>query len=294
MATQSWGNRIRHDSDAAYQEWRDEFLSKLGSLLGVAETNITPGAGSRPTDGITEQGYAVFYLNDSLHATAPIYMRFSFIGFTIGPVIRCTVGTSTNGSGVIGGTALSTSNVFINPSSGQTTDVPYPSYACAVEGFFGLGWKLGSTSDGCFIVCRTCDNDGQPTAEGSLVHWGAGSASTWARRQSFRYAAPAAAYAIPSSIAAGTLGFAPMAQTNTLVSGAIQIFLGWTISPRASPLFGLCGVYPNELPVGTTFEAILVGQTTRTFVALNTLCGPFGPLAANASPGGVAMAMLWE
>ena len=76
MTTASWSTRLRHDSAATYQEWRDEFITKLGLLvtgavLAADETNITPGAGALP--GLnTEGGYAVYHLADSLHGTEPV------------------------------------------------------------------------------------------------------------------------------------------------------------------------------------------------------------------------------
>lgn len=296
MSTQTWSSRVRHDTDATYQEWRDEFMTKMGLLvaagvLAADETTVVAGAGTRPTNGSTEESYAVFHLNDSLHATAPIYMRFAFFGNTTGPRINFQVGTSTNGSGVLGGTALAT-NAACNASIGQTGDTARISYLCAAEGFFGFFWKSGSGSEATAIVCRTCDEDGVPTALGALAHWGAGSASAIGKRQSFRYQATAAAYTA-KTVSDGMLGFSPMSPSVTTIGSDTQIFLGWTITPRPAPLFGLIGVYAGEKAAGTTFSATPVGASARTFLTLGSLAGPFGHIGIG-STGACSMAMLWE
>lgn len=299
MTTASWSSRVRHDSDATYQEWRDEFITKLGlmvagGVLAADETNITPGAGARP-GASTEQGYAVYHLADSLHGTSPVYIRFG-LGTHLGttaPRIQVTTGTSTNGSGVLGGTALSTI-ANVSGSGVQTTDTARQSYMCCVSGFLGFSWKVGAgSSESGFFVCRTCDNDGAPTSLGSLAHWGTGATGSITKRQAFRYTATAAAYTAQTAVDTGMLGFSPQAPTNTTVGSDIQVFLGWTITPRAAPLFGVCGVYAGELAVGGTFSATLVGTTARTYLTMGGASGPFGPVSIG-STGGLNTAMLWE
>lgn len=291
MTTASWSTRVRHDSDAVFREWRDEFITKLGLMTTLAadETNITPGAGTMPAAN-TEQGYAVYHLNDSLHGTAPIYIRFGFgTGSSQCPRIQVTTGTSTNGSGVLGGTALSTI-ASIHGNATQTSDTARISYMCCVEGFFGVSWKVGSGStDAAFFICRTCDSDGVPTVTGSLAHWGGGSTTGFTKRQAFRYAATAAAYTATTSSANGLLGFSPQSPVNTTIGSDIQVFLGWTRSPGATPLFGVCGVYPAELPVGTSFTATIVGSTPRTYLTMGY--NGSGPFDSNNL---VYTAMLWE
>lgn len=295
MTTASWSSRVRHDSDAVWQEWRDELITQLGTLvtagvLAADETNITAGAGARPGTN-TEGGYAVYHISDSLHGTAPIYIRFGLGtgGGATAPRIQVTVGTSTNGSGVLGGTALSTIASITVLNSASTSDTARQSYMCAVAGFFGLSWKVGAGTEGGFWICRTCDADGTPTVTGAMAHWGIGSATGITKRQAFRYAATAAAYTATTVTTSGQVGFSPQSPTNSAIGADIQVFLGWTITPRAAPLFGVCGVYPSELSVGGTFSATLVGTTARTYLTMGTLgSGPFD--AGNV----LTTAMLWE
>jgi hypothetical protein len=299
MTTEAWSTRVRHDSDATYQEWRDEFITKLGLMvagggLAADETNITPGVGARPGTN-TEGGYAVYHLDDPLHATAPIYIRFAFgtHGAATNPRVQVTTGTSTNGSGVLGGTALSTI-ASMNGSSSQVTDTARASYMSCVDGFFGLSWKIGAgSSEGGFFICRTCDSTGAPTALGALAHWGSGSTSSITKRQAFRYTSPAEAYTLQSGAADSLLGFMPQSRTSSDVSGDTQAVLAWTITPRVEPLFAICGVFPTEHPTGSTFSATLVGNTARTFIVWGQASiGHYNAIAGGSNP--LCAAMVWE
>lgn len=292
MSTESWSTRIRHDSDAAYREWRDELIGKLNLLspLLAAETNITPGAGARPGAN-TEQGYAVYRLNDALNATAPIFLRFGFGTATqvTGPRLQLTTGTSTNGSGVLGGTALSTaSNIHpSNGGSGTTVDTARQSYACAAEGFFGLFFKH-TANNGSFFICRTCTALGVPDARGSLAHWGVGTSNNVNKRQAFRYESPAEAYLLQGTTSRAMLGFMPMLDNSSVIGPDIQAAVGWTKVPDTVPLFGVAGVLSGEINVGNTFSFTPVGSTARTFITLPNEAANFdAALLLNT-------AMLWE
>lgn len=295
MTTNSWSTRVRHDSDATYQEWRDEFITKLGVVgLAADETNITAGAGARP-GASTEQGYAVYHLNDSLHGTAPIYIRFGFgtAASTTAPRIQVTVGTSTNGSGVLGGTALTTIRTA-QGNAAQTADTNRQSLMCATSGFFGTDWKIGaSATETFFAVCRTVDSSGAITAIGALVVWGLGTTNNFTATQALRFASTAVAYTAQTTLANMSLCLNPQSPTVTTVGSDIQAMLAWTITPAVAPLIALCGILDNEISTTTTFTAVLVGSTSRTYIACSTVAGPMGPLNAGAS-GGLKPAMLWE
>lgn len=300
MATATWSTRIRHDSDPVYQEWRDELITKLGLMvtagtLAADETNITPGAGAR-AGANAEAHYAVYHLDDSLHGSAPIYIRFGFgtLSGTTTPRLQVTVGTSTNGSGVLGGTALATiATMHSGATNAATSDTARNSYLCAHDGFFGLWLKQGgSTFEGFFAICRTCDGTGAITATGAIAVWGSTSIAAMTKTQAFRYAATAAAYTARTVVDETALGINPQIPTSTLVSSDIQVMMGWTITPTVSPIFGLCGVLEAEVAAGVSFSATLVGTSARTYIGLSTLGGPFGP--GSVGTGKPKYAMLWE
>jgi hypothetical protein len=298
---ESWSTRIRHDSDATFQEWRDEAITKLGLMvaaghLAADETNITPGAGARPGTN-TEQGYAVYHLNDAMHATAPVYIRFAFRteNGTTTPGIRVQVGTSTNGSGVLGGTALSQSTrTMHSPNTGaQITDTARDSWMCCRPGVFWWSNKSGSSNfDGFFAVCRTVDADGDPDARGVIIVWGN---STGSNNQTQALQFPSAfAWTVQSTLGLTALAINPqMSTASTLVSGDTQAYLGWTICPEVAPVVGVIGVIGNELAANNTFTVTPVGSTARTYISLKAEAGPFGAVAPTTS-GGLRYCGIWE
>lgn len=301
MSTQSWSTRLRHDSDAVFWEWRDELITKLGLLvaagdLAADETNITPGSGARPATN-TEQGYAVYHLDDSLHGTAPVYIRFGFGtgGNASQARIQVTVGTSTNGSGVLGGTALSTiASIAAFGNTAQTTDTARTSYMCATDGFFGLAWKTGNASaEGFFFIARTVDSAGAISATGAIAAWGSTATNGMTKTQAFRYAATAAAYTAQTIMATQAMCINPQAPTATTVGSDFQAMLAWTLTPAVAPIVGVCGVSDTEVPQGNTFTATLVGATSHTYLGVSTASGPVGGIATT-SAGGLKPAMLWE
>ena len=298
MTTQSWSTRVRHDSDATFREWGLELNTKLAAagLIQTADTGqVNWVTVTRPGTN-TEGGFEVWRMADVQQATAPVYFR---IGYGTGsaatnPRLQVTVGTGTDGAGTLTGTALTTIRSF-HGRGGQSTDTPRQSYLCVAEGFVGLNWKIGATNtEGLFAFCRTCSSSGVPTAVGGMVVWGSGVGLALTATQALRFAATAAAYTAQTSTASSTaLGLNPQLPISTLVGADLQAMIGWTITPAAAPLFGLCGVLDAEVAVGNTFAATSVGGTPRTYIGLSPTAGPFGAVST-ASAGGVKFAMLWE
>jgi hypothetical protein len=281
-----------------YWEWRDEFITKLGLLvaggaLAADETNITPGAGARASTN-AEQGYAVYHLDDSLHGTAPVYIRFGFgtASNASCPRIRVTVGTSTNGSGVLGGTALTASLVCNYEGAGvQSSDTARQSYMSGTDGFFGFSWKIGysTTPEAFFGVTRTCDADGVMDARGALCMY-FGSGNTTKGMQALRFAATAAAYT--ASTSSVDLSFFPQKE-NGLIGSDIRLGVGWSIIPEPTPITGFCTTRLTDFAPGATFTAALVGSTPRTYIALTS--SAVTPVASTSQNGGANyLGMLWE
>ena len=210
------------------------------------------------------------------------------------PRIQMTVGTTTNGSGVLGGTCLSTIDV-INGGAAQTTDTVRQSYFCATDGFLGISWKNGAgVSEGSAFVCRTVSTAAAISTTGALAVWGASSSSALNRTQAFRYIATAAAYTARTGTQSQmALCISPQSPTSSIIGTDIQAFVAWTMTPAAAPVIGVCGIVSGEIATGTTFTATLVGSTSHTYIKLSDIAGPFGPgtIATAGQPGA---AMLWE
>jgi hypothetical protein len=296
MTTQAWTSRLRCDDNTTFREFVAEFSARMAAC-GMVQTADTGQVNlltvNRPAAN-TEAGYEIWTFNDSLQATAPIYIR---VGYAVGsantnPAIFFTVGTGSNGAGTITGTALTTARRF-NANTAQTSDTARPSFMCHTEGFFGVSWKHGSTNSvGGFFVDRTCDNAGVKDGTGAMVHWGLGNPGSMVR-QALRFASTAAAYTATTSLETCALGIMAQCPAVSSVGADYQVALGFTITPRAVPLNGVCGVYAAEFPVGLSFPATLVGSASHTYLTMAAEAGGFGPVGST-SAGGMNIAMLWE
>lgn len=296
MTTQSWSTGMRHDSDAAFRAWGSEIGVKLAAinLVQTADTGQINWATVTLPGANTSGGYEIWRFNDSLQATAPIYFRIDYNTANANqPKIVVTVGTGSNGSGTITGTAKSAANA-INGQSAQTSATAFQSYFCHVDGFLGMDWKNGSgLSEGNLLIIRTVDSSGAPTAVGAMVCWGVGSGTSITGRQFLRFAATAAAATLATNVQSGALGINPGAASASLVGSDVQVFIAWANTPQIQPLVGICGVLKSEIAVGNTFAATLVGSTSRTYIVLPDGAGPFGPITIGTA-GALNQAMLWE
>lgn len=298
MTTQSWSTRIRHDTDATFREWGLEFNTKLAAagLVQTADTGQINWTTVTLPGTNTDGGYEIWKLNDSLFGTAPVYFRLDYGtgGGTNIPRVKFTVGTGTDGAGVITGTAKTAANTFSVQAS-QVGDVARQSYLCVAEGFFGIHWKTdadaGNGANGFFIFARTVTGSGVPDATAGLVIWGSGNSSQL-NTQALRFAATAAAYpqkSVPDSM----VGFFAQSPSATTAGSDIQAAVAWTRSPFMVPLIGICGVLSTEVSIGSTFTVTIVGSTPHTYIGLSNSAGAFGHSTAGSS-GLPRFAMLWE
>lgn len=298
MAKTSFSTRLRHDSNAVYNEWVTEFVAALAAcgLVQTSDTGqLTPGALTR-TIGVTD-GYQIWRFNDAMQSTAPIFLKFRFgtqSNFVTSPRLQIEWGTGSNGSGTITATGISgtmaNNRDFMSTTQGQSAvDTGRPSHFIHEEGFFGMSFKntavenSGDCTPAIMFIARTVDNNGDPTADGAMfyLHGDAGPTT-----QAVRFASSPVAYTAQSSAPNNYLGFLPQAPTNSNVGSDTQVALAWTISPLASPLVHMCGVYPTELALLSTFNTTLVGSDAHDYIVI--------PLAAFGAPATMRVAMLWD
>lgn len=295
MTTVAWSARIRHDSDATFREWGLDLRTRMvaAGLVNTADTGQINFASVVRAGTNANAGYDIFRFADTQQATAPIYIRVDYGtgSSTTAPRVQFTIGTGTNGAGTVTGTALTISRPF-HSSAVQTTDTLRNSYICVVDGFLGIFWKAGSSNTiGFLAVCRTIDASGVATATGAMVVWGGGIASSVTATQALRFAATAQAFPAQTAVSLTALGLNPQGATSTAVGTDLQVFVGFTVTPRVEPLVGVCGILQTEFTPLNTFTATLVGSTPRTYLALETAAGTFGPVNTTIGPG---YAMLWE
>lgn len=298
MTTSNFSTRVRHDSDALFREWAQEVHDKL-IAIGLQQTADTGQANlatmTRPAAGALTL-YEIFTFNDSLQATAPIFLKVCYStssGGASAPAWFIGIGTGSDGAGNLtvsgmGGTSPATPlSVAIQQGGFSNVDTVRQSDFCHTEGFLGIAWKNAAVIGlpGFFFLSRTIDEDGVPDGRGAIACWdkAAGGNPT---RQSIRFAAPATGH--PQNITAPSynLGFMPQAPSSSTVGSDHQIAPAWTFCDGAEPIHGLCGVYPAQQADNSTFSIALVGATSHTYKVLaNTVFG---------HPTSMHIAMLWE
>ena len=294
MTTQTWVSAVAHGSDADFRAWGSELSAKLAAAGLVNHTDtgqINWTTVTRPGAN-TAAGFEIWRFNDSLQATAPIYLKIEYGTFSAAtiPNIWLTVGTGTNGSGTLTGTVSDRNPICFSsaPTAGN-----FPSYLCVAANFVGLCWKSGaagaSTGQGFFAVSRTFDAAGAATGDGFFVILGGGSSNSLCLAQSVRTAATAVKYT------ASTLySIVPMQVVGSLVDADFQVYPVLGIAPRAFVLPTLAAVIASEVPAGTTFDVAMVGATARTLLSVGS---GFRPVTVGTGPGSLStygIAMLWE
>ena len=296
MATQNWSTVMDQNTDAGFRAWGAELNAKLtaAGLVQTADTGQINWTTVTRAAINTDAGYEIWRFNDTQQSGAPIYLKLHFGSgsATNIPRIRLIVGTSSNGSGTIGGTVNTVRTV--SASSGVTTGLSnYPSYLCVAEGFLGLVWKTdgaqigGSYAWGGFLITRTVDNDGVPDNRGCHIqfHSNSGGSASDMVTQSIRFTATAQVFTAQANV---KCIFVPGFVTSSMVGSDFQAYLAWQHNPKVLPVFAACGVFPAELAFTNTASLTLLGVTAHTYIQMSLQLG----IPANASSMGLCM--LWE
>lgn len=297
MATDSWTTTLLHTSDSQFRDWGSELSTRLGSI-GLTQTTDTGQIDwitvTRPGTN-TDAGYEIWRFNDTLQATAPIFIKLYYGtgGTANGPRLRFQIGTGSDGAGALTGTTTSIINCTSNNSAAPAGTPPYFSTLCYVEGHLGLVFKYNAgISSGrakmALLITRTVNEDGDPSATGCFVSWpDTGSLiSDPQDTLSIRFESVAAVYSTNNNFVV-----VPGDEATSSVSGDYQAYVFWMITPQVRPVIGQCAVYSNEFPTNTTFQVNLVGVTERTYISISLQIGqPYPDVGGND----IATAMLWE
>jgi hypothetical protein len=302
MTTATWSTTNSCTTDAEFRALVAELQAKWAAvgLVQASDTGqINSSTATRPASTNTTAGYEVWKFNDTLQATAPVYIKIEYgVGATTSIFsLWITVGTGSNGSGTLTGTALSTRRQCTsNSSTGFNTAAVYTSYLCYKDGSLGLVHKYGAYgsvgnigSQNGFYMCRTCDGTGAWTATGLAFYTRQQTGnppSDKAAVQALRFASTANAYAVST----GSYCLVPHLQT-AQINGDNPVYLHWMPVPDMVPVLGICTHVTSHYPLGT-FTATLIGSTARTYFTVgNTFW--MGYAADNATTQ-YSMAMLWE
>lgn len=266
MAIQTYTTLIAHDSDAAFRAWGLELSAELTAvgLPKSADTGqINWATVSRPGSAYSFAGYEIRYLNDSLHATKPCYIKFEFGNnyTTAVPAVKITCGSGTNGAGTITGvmfTALvvSTDNLLTDVVTARAT------YICTKDGYFGISFKqkamLSNTGMFFFAVERSIDASGTPNDAAFYFYYSTASGNIVYRKTY-----------IGSEVSdVQSVVLIPGGATSSAVGADVQAFVHYGFQPTVRQVPDLLSYFPSEIGAETTFTATPIGVTARTYLAL--------------------------
>lgn len=275
MANDSNTTGILHTSDAEFRTWLAEFSGML-TTAGLPKSGdsgqINTGTATLPSTN-TYGGYEIRYLNDSLHASKPLYIKIEYgTQSSAGrPMIRVSCASATNGAGTLSGVTYMTA-VEITTNSPLASPSSFFSGAATQAGYAAFVFKRGyiSAVSPFFAVCRTTDSAGAPTTAGFTFY----TSSSSLVRTSY-----------VSAIRNDSAGYClfPGADTVTLVSGAPQVMRHFQYTPQVQCVPFLLSFINSEIGDLSTFTATPVGATQRTYLALG---GTTGPLSCGLSGTG--------
>lgn len=294
MATQVYSSVLRHATDADFRAWGKEVSDALQAcgLAKVADAGqINWATAVRPAAGNGVAGYEIYYLDDSLHATFPIYIKIEYgsNAAATSPGIWVTLGSGRDGSGSITGAYFPRVQTVTNSGIASTTAV-FASYVCVTAGFAGLCFKAGSitgsNSRKGFMICRSVDSSGEINGDGLTLYYGANQNAALA----------VTSYgAATNEVFTGTEGsycLVPFGQASGLFAGNTQVLKHYTVTPRVRPNPYALTVFTNEVSVNSTFKAKVVGGKERNYICVGA--NGFGQGAINGLFTAHSVAMPWE
>lgn len=300
MAVASTTTPLDHTGDVGFRTWVAEFIAQL-TAVGLTQTadtgQIDTATVTRP--GVNANaGYAIFRFNDTLQATAPIFIRFDF-GTDNGasePRIQFLVGAGSNGSGTITGPLLAqrAMTVSVGAASAVTAYISRWVYN-ATLGFLGIAWKTGAQgvdgNQGVLFIGRLCDSSGATTANGvysvaiGITNGATGTGGSGGLlAQQLHNLLTSTNWPVDASVSTlgGYFGVWPLSVTTT------QVGVDTSVVPAfyAAPGLGLDlhlhfgGLLRSEVPVSNTFSLAVKGPTARTYISIG-------------NPGSASTAMVW-
>lgn len=294
MSTSLWSTPIDHTSNAGFQAWASELFTQLTTVnvsqfTQTADTGqlATPVVAARPGTS-TMAGYWIFKWDDG--TSTPLYFKIE-VGTGSGastPAIAYTVGTSTNGSGTLGGAVTTRTTLTVNQASSSAV-TNFTSYLCIATGGFGLIWKATGSSTtaagmGFMAVARSIDDSGIVNNDGYLTTSISNSSATFFS-QSVNLSNNVVFTTSASNTLANTFVFlAPLTINSSIVGSDAQYFRCFAAYPLGRPLGHLVAVLNSEFSQGTSFNGESGSITDHTFLS--------GGVASKLSI--YAFAILWE
>lgn len=245
-------------------EWRargseiSNALTAVGFVKSADTGQIDWGTSNLPSAG-ADGGYEIRYLNDSLHATAPVFLRIVYGRTTSGALrIKVTMGLGTNGAGTI--TGLNTGEIDTTWGIAPATPGAVPSYFCADAGFVWMAYMLGHAMPGgvgtmsAWAVMRTVDAAGAITADGVAIYYTPAGESNPGLRQR-------AISRVSSTVISEHRSYAMVvgALASTETGTGPQVYRHWTVLPAAARLRHIGTYVDPEIGAGSVTSLDIVG-----------------------------------
>jgi hypothetical protein len=282
MATNNYTTLISHAATANFRAWGLAFsnaLTAVGFIKSADTGQINWASVNKSGSTDTAAGYEIRYLNDSLHGTAPIYVKIEYGNGVVHtyPSIWITVGTGSNGSGTITGIFVARVQCYSSQFVLDSTVLAKQTYACMVEGcvWFALKCNVVFTSGAVsgLVIHRTVDSSGTPTAQGVVVYvatvtvcpsvttYEFTTGYTWSSTDVGIFGCNAYAF-MPGLL--GTSG-----TIHAGVPGDYQVARHYCAMPLIQPLSNVVSLSSTDgLTLGTTFTCTTLGVTPKTFIVL--------------------------
>lgn len=174
------GDTPAHSSIRAWAQFFEDTLVATGGWIVTTDTGQTlPSALNGVGTANTKSGYRIYRMNDALQATYPVFMRIDFGGgINLGnsPGIWPTIGTGSNGAGVITGILWNGGSVAQPPvlTGGNSITQVTNSYGSAALNRASIALFITSAGGGTaypliFTIGRTKDAQGSDTGDGLLL-----------------------------------------------------------------------------------------------------------------------------
>lgn len=286
--------------------WIAEICATLFTTLGLTQTADTGqvwssggGAiGTLPGSANTSAGYVIGRFNDTLQATAPVFLRLDFGAGspTTNPQMWITVGTGSNGSGTINGTVMTKVACGSSSPWPTSTTTSYSSYFVynTTYGVLGIGYKMGAINASFpgvtglgFYLFRGSTSTGASNSDAICLFTQVtanGGAYTSAGSVGLQCISYSKTTVYPTTLLWGALCFCPplLGYNGFLSTDAPTIWPAFYLAPQPT-ITGVFGVVNcSDVNVGTSFSAAILGSTTLTFLNI----GGFGNAAIGISSGG--------
>lgn len=289
MASLIFSARLSNADTTLFRAWGSAVSTALDQMLTrVTQTGeINWATVNAPASANTFQGFEVYRLNDSLHPTAPVFIKFEYGSGASASVhaIRITIGKGADGNGNITNVLQSAINAIVSGGVAATS-----ASNCYISNGDGSGIALALQPDlpnqvaGFLCIERSRNSAGQPTGNALML--------TIQNYAGVAHSNRFIAYNLETTLAADNTGLfaCPLALSTDIgvTNGTVaQFFPVACIAPNGTTWRSrmLLGAARQNASLGQPAESILYGEN---YIGLGA-----GVQRADQRGGTFATYMIW-